>query len=237
MARLARLGALAAPIALALVPPLTAGCVAGALPPSKTDVGELAIAGGGRLASGLRVATGVHWASGSMRRDTSFDVGGGYIYQRIAADDAAAGGSAASERDGERAGGLISEDMRPAEYVEWHGGYLEVAHTIDRGGAHRSWLGARGELMLQAPDARRATVGAYARAAWELFSPHEGVGAFADGCVGGAGVAHGTLGLGVYVESGAQWSEDQGTALVATAGLSIRLPFVAGFVFDLCPGC
>jgi hypothetical protein len=222
-------------IALALAPSLTAGCVAGALPPSRTDVGELAIAGGGRLASGLRVATGAHWASGAMSRDTSLDVGGGYVYQRIAADDLGppdlAAGAATSVR------GPVDGEMRPARYVEWHGGYLEVAHTIERSGAHRSWLGARGELLLQAPDARRATVGGYARAAWELFSPREGAGVFAEGCGGGAGVAHGTLGLGVYVESGAQWSEDQGTAFVATAGLSLRLPFVAGFAFDLCPHC
>ncbi len=37
-----------------------------------------------------------------------------------------------------------------------HGGYLDFAYTISRGSGHRSWLGARGELLFRgAPDVRQ----------------------------------------------------------------------------------
>lgn len=216
-----------------------AGCVAGVLPPSRTDVGGTVIANGGRVASGLRVATGAHVASASLTHDTSFDVGAGYVYERIG-DELSAGAAPQGPGLGlsSAPGAGMIDPAAPHPFMEAHGGYFDVGHTLERGRSHRSWLGARGEVLARkTPDGTRAAAGAYGRAAWELYSPHEGVGASAEGCAVGAGYARGTVGLGLYVEAGAQWSEDQETALVATAGLTVRLPLLAGFVVSFCPGC
>ena len=220
-------------VALAL---LGSGCAAGALPPSRTDVGSTMIAGSGHMASGLRLTTGAHLASGTVNRDIPLDVGAGYVYERMGHPTTS--GPAASQSLALTGAGSTGRSKPLDDHVDAHGAYLEVAHVIGRSQAHRSWLGARGEVLLrQSPEGRRPAAGAYARAAWELFAPRQGAGGFTSECGGGAGVAYGSLGLGLFVESGAQWTEDLGTAFVATAGLSVRLPFLAGFAFDLCPRC
>ena len=105
-----------------------------------------------------------------------------------------------------------------------HGGYLDVAYTLSRGHGHRSWIGARGELLFRgAPDVDSRVAGVYARAAWELFKPSEGLfGGFTSrGFGGGAGVSRGTSALGLFIEAGAQRGENDESAFVATAGLSV----------------
>jgi len=213
----------------------SAGCAAGLLPPSRTDLGSTVITDGGQLASGFRFSTGVHLASATLRRDVPLDVGAGYVFERFGA--ASSSGEAVSRRAG-GPGDVNGADGADIDHADAHGGYLEVAHTVDRGRGHRAWLGARGELLArQTPDGRHATAGAFGRVAWEVFSTGQGGGTFSSGCGGGAGFARGAVGLGLFVESGAQWTAEQSTAFVATAGLSLRLPLLGGFIFDLCPSC
>ena len=213
---------------------LGTGCaVAGALPPSRTDIGTTVIAGDGEMSSGFRFSTGAHLASGVKRRDFPVDVGAGYVYERLARSP----GSANRE---------MSEGARPRKEPvaadgadDLHGGYLDVAYTISRDRGHRSWLGARGELLMQSGlDENSRVAGAYARVAWEIFKPSEGAfGGFSDGFGGGVGVSSGSAGLGLFLEAGAQRGEDDHSAFVATAGLCVRMPFLAGVFFDLCPRC
>jgi hypothetical protein len=185
------------------------------------------IAQDGRMVSGFRVSTGAHLASGFKRRDIPFDVGAGYVFERIDAD-VAPEELAMSANGGET----------PTDHVDAHGAYVEAAHVLSRGSAHRSWLGARGEVLTrETADGRRVSAGAHARLAWELFGPSEGGGTFTTRCGGGAGFAYGSAGIGLFVESGAQWIEEEETAFVATAGLTLRLPLIGGFAFDLCPRC
>lgn len=220
-------------LSLALV--LQTGCLmAGALPPSRTDIGTTVIAGDGQMHSGLRFSTGAHLASGTTRADFPVDVGAGYVYERLARPPATA------DRD-PAANGLSSAPMTDLDDArDLHGGYLDAAYTFSRGAGHRSWIGARGELLFRAaPDVDTRVAGVYARAAWELYKPGQGgFGGFTSrGFGGGVGVSHGTAGLGIFLEAGAQRGEGDQSAFVATAGLSVRLPFLAGLFFDLCPKC
>jgi hypothetical protein len=224
-------------IALPALLLLPAGCIGGVLPPSRTDIGETVIADGGRVASGLRVTTGAHVASASLRRDTRFDIGAGYVYERVGAELPPASGAVQSAPGGAGAAGPTMDEGLDG-VAEAHGGYFDVSHTFARGRSHRSWLGARGEVLArETPDGTRPAAGVYARAAWELFTLGEGVGGSAEGCTVSGGYARGTAGLGLYVESGAQWTADQETAFVATAGLTVRLPLLAGFAVSICPHC
>lgn len=209
------------------------GCAAGVVPPSRTDIATTVIADGGQLTSGLRFSTGAHLASGVLRRDFPVDVGAGYVYERFEAVGSPEG-VAMRQTAPSPSGEALTTRVDDA-----HGGYLEASHVVDRGRAHRTWLGVRGEVLgRQTDDGRRAEVGGYARVAWEIYASGEGSGAFADGCGGGAGFSHGTSAIGLFVESGAQWvDEEEGAAFVAMAGLSVRLPLFGGFVFNLCPKC
>jgi hypothetical protein len=214
---------------------LQTGClVAGALPPSRTDIGTTVIAGDGEMESGIRFSTGAHLASGTTRVDFPVDIGAGYVYERLARPPASA------VRDG-AASHVSSAPMTDLDDArDLHGGYLDAAYTFSRGAGHRSWIGARGELLFRAaPDVDTRVAGVYARAAWELYKPGEGgFGGFTSrGVGGGVGVSHGTAGLGLFLEAGARRGEGDESAFVATAGLSVRLPFLAGLFFDLCPKC
>ncbi len=207
--------------------------MAGALPPSRTDIGTTIIAAEGEMSSGFRFSTGAHLASGVTRRDFPVDVGAGYVYERLARSPES------SESRDLSAGDRMGETRAAAGTDDLHGGYLDVAYTISRGRGHRSWLGARGELLMRnGLDEDSRVAGAYARVAWELFKPSHGLfGGFSDGFNGGVGVSSGSAGLGLFLEAGAQRGEDDQSAFVATAGLSVRLPFLAGVFFDLCPRC
>ena len=210
------------------------GCAAGVLPPSRTDVGTTVIAGSGQIESGLRFSTGAHLASGSIRRDAPLDIGAGYVFQRVARSPVSSEARALAS-----AGAGPVEDAGDADdHADAQGAYVEFAHTIDRGSGHRSWMGARGEILARdAADGVHTSAGAYARLAWELFTPSRGAGVYAEGCGAGAGFAYGTAGLGLFVEAGTQFTEGERAAFVATAGLSLRLPLVGGFAFNLCPHC
>lgn len=207
--------------------------MAGVIPPSRTDVATTVIADRGQVTSGLRFSTGAHLASGVLRRDFPVDVGVGYVYERF---ESAPSPEAVAMRQTEPP---TSGDAGARRIDDAHGGYLEASHVVDRGQAHRTWLGVRGEVLgRQTDDGRRAEVGGYARLAWEIYASGEGAGSWSDRCGGGAGFSHGTSALGLFVESGAQWvGDEEGAAFVAMAGLSVRLPLFGGFVFNLCPKC
>ncbi len=215
-----------------------AGCVAGVLPPSRTEIGSTVIAAGGEMSSGYRFATGAHLASGTTRRDVSFDVGAGYVFERVGRSPLSGSPAGSTSLALSAPGAESIAPAEPADHVDAHGGYLEVARTLARGSGHRTWLGVRGEVLVrEGPDGRRASTGVYARAAWEMFSPSAGAGGFSSSCGGGAGVTYGSSALGVFIEGGTQRTVDDEAAFVATAGLTLRLPFVAGFAFDVCPSC
>lgn len=205
----------------------TGGCIAGIVPPTRSEIGSTVITDSGQPRSGVRVASGVHLASGTLNRDQDIDVGIGYVYERQ---------SAPAETS------VALSAMPPAEQgapvVDGHGLYIEVAHAIDRQRSRRGWLAARAELLRQASsDGARDIGGVYGRASWELFGAGEGGGSASDACTIGAGFARGTYAVGLFLESGVRMVEDRGTAFVATAGLTMRLPMFGGFAVNLCPRC
>lgn len=110
---------------------------------------------------------------------------------------------------------------------------MEVARPLRRRGIHRVWLSARGELLMRD---RTVAPGLYARATWEVFAPVHDGGPYESKSGVGVGVAHGSLGLGLFIEAGPQRTEDGRTTFAATTGLSLRLPFLAALGFDL-RGC
>ena len=206
------------------------GCFAGILPPSRTEVGTQTLIGGGPSESGVRVATGAHLASGLTSRDGRLDVGAGFVYERLA--------SPAPAGSQERAlGAAPMQGETPPAINDARGGYVEVAGAVQRGRAHRTWVGARSEVLRQAgPDGSRALGTTVARVAWEVYSPAHAVGGGSDSSGAfGAGLAHGAVGLGLFVESGVRYGEGDEPAFIAIGGVSLRLPWLAGFVFDPTP--
>jgi hypothetical protein len=98
----------------------------------------------------------------------------------------------------------------------------------------RMGAGFRGEYLFAGPNWGS---GAYARVSGEFYGMGSGTGQgnSSPGC--GALVAwRGVPAAGFYVESGAQHLPDGREAFLATAGLSFRLPAMAG-VLILLPGC
>lgn len=201
------------------------GCaaVAGVVPPSRTEFGSTVIADGHNPTTGIRFATGAHLASGQTRRNAKWDVGGGYVFERLGAQPVAA------ETDGAAPAGYHG-GAEPIDHVDAHGGYVDVAHALESSHSHRSWLGMRGETLVQnAPDGPRLVNGVYARVAWELYGTGQGAGATSDHKGIGYGFAYGAWALGLYAESGYRFVEHEQPAFVAMGGLSLRLPVFGGF--------
>jgi hypothetical protein len=212
------------PPAAVLLMVIAQGCIAGVLPPSRTELGSQVIAADGGPRSGMRLATGAHLASGQVRPDVGLDVGAGYVYERQSEEGAVALGG----------GGKPSGPRR----LDGHGMYLEVSHVLQGSGAARSWLGARGELMrMRRSEGSRGALGLYARAAWEVFKAGKAEGSGPTRCGFGAGFAHGAVALGLFVESGVRWVEAEEPAFVAVGGLTVRMPWMGGVAVDLCSWC
>lgn len=216
--------------ALLLVTGFQVGCFAGIVPPSRTEVGTTVITDGGRPESGVRLATGAHLASGQTSRDRRFDVGAGVVYERLAApavgSEERALGGAAPPPAGEA-----------SEFIDARGTYVDVAGVVQRGPWHRTWLGARSELMQQeGPEGRRAVGATFARVAWETYAPVRAMGAGSDRSGAfGAGFAYGAFAMGLFVESGIRYAEGEKPAFVAIGGMSLRMPWIGGFVIDPTP--
>jgi hypothetical protein len=211
----------------ALAAAALSGCLPFAVPPARVDVGPTVIGGAGEARPGVRVQAGAHMASGESRRDTDFDAGIGYVFERVELTDAERALAFMRAEPAERPGGAIS-----------HGAYVELAHRIARARYHRTWLAVRGERLVPSETflARDASLGVTGRIEWELYAPAVGGGSDGDGCGFIAALAYGTAAAGFFVESGARLTPDGSTAFVATAGLSVRLPAMVGLVVDLCAG-
>ncbi len=195
------------------------GCIAGALPPSRSDVGTTMTHADGEVATGVRVATGAHWASGSLDREQDYDIGVGYIYE-----NASESGGDIRDEPGDGTDALVS-----------HGVYASFATLLSRDIREddRTWFGLRSEY-LRASDGSNS-IGVLARGTWEIFGASEGGGGFSDNCGGGAGYAMGTTALGLYLEAGPRRTFNNEASVSATAGVSLRLPFLFGFAYNLCP--
>jgi hypothetical protein len=198
-------------------------CAAGALPPSRTDVGTMVAKPTGEIQTGFRVSTGAHWASATHDKLVDYDVGAGYVYER----SEASGGDITDKH--------TSGDAPDTSNVA-HGGYLSLERVLSRSlrNKQRTWLGMRVEY-LDGKDDSKSSISALARINWEVFGHVEGAGASDTNCGGAFGIGYGTAAVGFYGEAGARRSLEGDASFVATLGLSIRLPFLAGVVFDLCP--
>lgn len=206
-------------------------CVAGALPPSKTDVGSFAATDGGDVGPGLRLASGAHVASGADR-PIPIDVGAGYVYEQAGAAEERASASApvrtaAGEPEPEVAGEVAARR---------HGAYLEVSRTIRERGSDRAWAGARAEALWPeaAPEGSPPILGLSGRISWELFGRAVGAGGVADSQTAAGGAAYGTAGIGFYSEVGYRRTPDGRRGVLVSAGISVRLPFLAGVAVSSC---
>ncbi len=210
-------------VPILLLAPLAGACVAGGLPGTRTDVDSALQAQRGEIRAGVKVSSGVHWASITKDREQDFDVGAGYVYERV-----------------EGSGGDITQKHNQAPDDEGrraHGAYLSAAGILSRNirENHRTWLSVRAEF-LDAPEADGGkALSLLARTTWEIFGPVEGAGAASDSCGGAMGAAYGTSAIGLYVEGGAHRSLEGRASFVSTAGLSLRLPNLFGLAFNLCP--
>jgi hypothetical protein len=130
----------------------------------------------------------------------------------------------------------IDEADESDDVDEAHGAYLELSRTVSTGRQHRAWLGLRSELLWHEPEIGPAqrSLGISTRLSWELFSGSEGSGSKDTRCGFVAGVWQGASAIGLFVETGARAVEGAPTEMVATAGVSVRLPIVMGVGMDLC---
>jgi hypothetical protein len=215
------------PARLALLALACAGCMGGIVPPSRTELGTTVITGG-RPQSGLRFATGAHLASSQTERDGRLDLGVGYVYERLGAPTVGSDSSALGAMDAVPA---------PVSHQEAHGMYIDAAGVLQRGPWYRSWIGARSELLSQeGTDGPRKVGGTFARVAWETYGPvsTSGSGTDSSGAYS-AGFAHGAFALGLFLESGVRYAEGEDPAFVAIGGVTLRMPWMGGFVFDPTP--
>ena len=173
----------------------------------------MAVTDQGALAQGLRVSTGVHWASGTRSRKVPFDVGTGVVYERAAA--------AADTKPVVDKSAVSQAAPRERRF----GGYIEAASRLSASGTARSWLGGRAELLRNSAGGD-PIMNLTARLSWEVYGG--GVSAGAEGASNGfiAYVAGGTVGVGSYVEAGLQSALGGDKEFLVTAGLSLRLPAI-----------
>jgi hypothetical protein len=184
---------------LAVLPLLLTGACAFVAPPSYTTIGTAAI-GGDRGGALTRFATGVHLASAV---DTSHDVGVGYTVD-------------------------LDDDPDGNTRVQSQGMYVEYAHRQRPSEHVRTSVGARAVLLYDGCGCGAGS-GAFVRLGAELYGTSAG--GFAEGDHSGvvAAYAAGAWGLGVYLDAGFESLPGGARAFLATTGLSVRLPFMAGF--------
>ncbi len=197
-------------------------CAMGGLPPSRTDVGTTMVKPTGDARSGLRFSTGAHFASASIDKAKDYDFGVGYSYERT---EGPGGDITTKRQDGDSDNGPVAS----------HGAYLSVDRVLSRhkSGSQRTWLGMRGEYLKGNDGAH--TLSALARINWEVYSHVEAAGSKPTNCGESFGIAFGTAGIGFFAEAGSRRNFDSEASFVATLGISLRLPTLLGFAFDLCP--
>jgi hypothetical protein len=186
-------------------------------------VGTTVLKPTGDASSGIRFSTGAHWASAANSADEDYDVGAGYVYERVENP----GGDITSKH--------VSSDDDGASVSQ--GAYLAVERVLhrDKRNKQRTWLGMRGEYLHASEEDGGPSLNALARLNWEVFGQVEGAGSTDTNCGAAVGFAYGTMGLGFYAEAGARRSLEGVASFSATLGLSVRLPFLGAFGFDLCP--
>ena len=167
--------------------------------PLKIDIGATGSNTSRGFAPGIAGAIGIHWASLSPR-PTDTDVGVGLF------------------------GALLGAPADPTmmasdNSVAYGGAYLELGHTLSRSNWWRTWVSGRGEyLASSAFGVDHKGFGGAVRVSAELFA--SGVG------IEPRGIFIGTYALGVYAEAGVHDVAPGLGAFQATAGLTIRTPFV-----------
>lgn len=196
-------------------------CVAGALPPTRSDIGTTLQQPNGETRTGIRMSTGAHYASGTLNEEQDYDIGIGYVYERV--DESA--GDITSKSAMDAAGPRTSQ-----------GAYVSVARLMANNlrENHRTWLGVKAEYLHASEADGGDSISVLARGTWEIFGAGEGGGGYSEDCGGGAGYAYGTTALGLFLEGGARRSLDNEASFAATAGVSVRLPFLFGFAYNLC---
>ncbi len=167
------------------------------------------------------MSTGAHLGSATLNEEQDYDVGIGYVFEQV-----------------EESGGDITEKRAasPGGARTSHGAYISAAKLLTNNlrENHRTWLGVRAEYLNASAVDGGDSVSLLARTTWEVFGAGEGAGAQSDSCGGAGGYAYGTSALGIYLEGGARRSISNEASFAATAGISVRLPFVFGFAYNLC---
>jgi|GEM_PF-5604177 len=194
------------------------GCAAAlVVPPSRTDVGAVAATDSSRSAA--RVSAGVHYASATRGHNVAWDAGAGAIHEEevphVDAVDPAKDPSV----------GKAGSRYRT-------GGYLEFSRAIQSNAYQRSWLGLRAEALmpsaLRGPRRDQLVYAVMARLSTELYATGAGIGAEAADSAFVIGGYRGTFAIGLYAEAGLRGQLDGTPAFIASSGLSLRLPFMAG---------
>jgi len=168
--------------------------------PLKIDIGAIGMNTARGFAPGIAAAVGIHWASLSPQ-PTDTDVGVGVFGALLNAPSDA---MATTNDNGVALGGA----------------YLEVGHTLSRGGWWRTWLSGRGEYLASSAFGEdRKGFGGAARVSAELYA--SGVG------IEPRGLFLGTYAVGLYAEAGLrEVASSSGAEFQATAGLTFRTPLV-----------
>lgn len=183
------------------------------IPPAEVDVGVGAPLGAqATVGADTEILAGVHWAS-LYWKPTPVDIGIGYV------------GSFRQVLPGYEP----RATMPPANDNELslNGVYFDVAKTLQQHTYWRMWLAVRGELLAGSVNHNSfSALGGAVRIATELYGGKLGC----EGDHGGFAAVAGTFALGVYVEaSHRELSPELGPNAV-TAGVSVRVPFLAAVV-------
>jgi hypothetical protein len=199
-------------------------CIAGGLPPTRGEISPALLRTKSGLETGVRATAAVSLASGTTDPDQSFDVAVGYVYENVEP----------SNRDLTDEG---KNDERLGGARTLNGFFVEYSQRLSRARSQngRTWLGLRGGYNASSQGDGGNSFDALGRVTWEAFTPAVGEDTFDSDCGGGWGAAHGTMGMGVYLEAGGRVYSEGERALVAGLGLEVRIPAFFGMVFDLCP--
>ncbi len=181
------------------------------VPPAEVDIGVGAPVGPAveTVGPSTEILAGLHWASLAWK-PTRLDVGIGYVGSFRTIDRTAL---RAARETGTMATGLD-------DTLRIHGGYLQIATTLQNHRHWRTWFAARGEL-LRAYDGEAPipALGGALRIATELYGSGAGG--------GNKGFIVGTIGIGVYAEVTYRDVPAELGPHGFTTGLSVRLPLIA----------
>ena len=211
--------------ALAIATVLASGCLAdssGAMVfPARYDVAPVGMSQGSHRLIGVHAAGALSWASVSPNPENPVDLSIGYQVESYRDPEAGRDDGGAVLRD--TAGATSATEPAPAptgdgadDGLMLQGPFLEFGTRLAGTEHRRLWLSARGELLFQrAGGETLAGVGGVVRASAELFAAGKG-----QGFIGAAAV-------GPFIELGARRLPAGPLALLAIAGLSVRLPLIA----------